>query len=389
MRRPKRLGQGLLLILVTINSPVGALWLREQSRPTSGTLSSNRLLYEDEYDFYSVHRHVWRKLRELFGLSDEEVQSLIFERHDFPPENIEVTTSPAPNQGAPSLSPSPNVSPGLPTTSDAPSSGSVDTNAPSIPTVSKAPSSGGNSESPAATRPTGGRPTVSKAPSLDTSVPSAFGGPTTSLLPTASTSPAIGTTVPSIGGPTTVAPSATAVPSLAAGPTGLPVPTVSRAPSAGTFGPSLAAGPTAVPVPTLSSAPTLSTGTVVPTGPQTVEEFLTATLTDDGTISVDGTPQNQALIALESNFPDLSPNNGPEERQLIQEIYALNTLFFSTNGTNWAEVTGWTGPDPVCTPWVGITCGSAPETVISIDLTGLDLIGTIPSEIRGLSSLGT
>jgi hypothetical protein len=114
MRRLHRLARGLFLIAVTIviNSPVGALWLREKAKPVSEDGSHNGLLYEDEvYDYYSVHHHVWRKLRELFGLSDEEVQSLIFERHDFPPEAMEVTTSPAPNQGMPSLSPSPNTSP--------------------------------------------------------------------------------------------------------------------------------------------------------------------------------------------------------------------------------------------------------------------------------------
>jgi hypothetical protein len=121
-----------------------------------------------------------------------------------------------------------------------------------------------------------------------------------------------------------------------------------------------------------------------------VEEFLTATLTDGGELTTAGTPQNQALVSLQANFPDLDPSQGEEAQTEILQIYALNTLYFSTNGTSsWADKTGWTGPDPVCTPWFGVSCSDTGTLVLGVDLTDNDLVGELTSEIRGLASLRT
>jgi hypothetical protein len=124
-------------------------------------------------------------------------------------------------------------------------------------------------------------------------------------------------------------------------------------------------------------------------GNQTILQFLTSTLTDDGSLTKVGSPQNLALAALQTNFPKLDPNNGPTDQKSISEIYALNTLYFSSNGTNWLQSTDWTGPKAVCTPWLGVTCDAAKVSVTGVNLTKLELSGTIPSEIRGLRSLGT
>jgi len=71
-------------------------------------------------------------------------------------------------------------------------------------------------------------------------------------------------------------------------------------------------------------------------------------LTDGGELQVAGTPQNEALLSLQSNFPDLLPTAGPAAQVEIMQIYSLDTLYFATNGTlGWGDSTGWIGPGTV------------------------------------------
>ena len=126
------------------------------------------------------------------------------------------------------------------------------------------------------------------------------------------------------------------------------------------------------------------------TPPETVEEFLTQKLTHDGSLETPGTPQNEAFTSLSTNFPNLVyPDNSAE----ITQIYALSTLFFATNGTNWRMREAWPGPNPVCgqvgvtDAWFGVMC-NANGFVINLDLRENDLFGDLPSEIRGLTTLG-
>ena len=119
---------------------------------------------------------------------------------------------------------------------------------------------------------------------------------------------------------------------------------------------------------------------------ETRKEFLERTLSADGVIDVVGSAQNQAYVALELNFPNLEPNNG--DQQKIAEIYALNTLYYALNGTEWKERSGWASAMDVCDgSWEGVVCND--EGVVSmLNLTDNDLMGTLPSEIKGLSGLG-
>jgi hypothetical protein len=122
-----------------------------------------------------------------------------------------------------------------------------------------------------------------------------------------------------------------------------------------------------------------------------VEAFLTATVTDDGALQEPGTPQNLALQDILTNFPDLDPNNGEADQLLINEIYALTTLFYATSGENWRQRDAWPGPGMPCgvdTIWFGLSC-DASNRVIAIELATNDLMGQLPSEIRVLPQLGT
>jgi hypothetical protein len=122
-----------------------------------------------------------------------------------------------------------------------------------------------------------------------------------------------------------------------------------------------------------------------------VAEFLTSTLTDDGSLQQAGTPQNQAFLQLEATNPNLDANL-PADQIEISQRYSLNTLYYANNGPSWANSGGWTTAIPICdvasaTSWFGITCDTTGTLVTQLAMRQNGLIGTLPSEIRGLASL--
>ena len=237
------------------------------------TLLRHRRLASGEHEESSV----WSFLRRLNPLPKEEVNAIIFERHDFPYPDKEATFSP--------------------------------------------------------------RPTLSPAP----------GGSITSA--------------PTLAGPITQAPTSVGLSTL--------LPTVVSSP----------------PV----SLPTVAPGTIAPTSPsETVQEFLTRTLTDDGALTTPGTPQNQAYTYFTTSYPAITTVDSDEVRAFFSTVYSLSVVYYSTGGTTWRDRTGWVGPTPPfgiqgSDAWVGVSCT---DTVIqSLVLPENDLLGALPSEIRGLSTL--
>jgi hypothetical protein len=88
-----------------------------------------------------------------------------------------------------------------------------------------------------------------------------------------------------------------------------------------------------------------------PSGDSTIEKFLTNELTTGEDIKRDGSPQRNALLALQKTNPDLDPSI-PEDRNVIRIRYALNVLYYFTAGDLWLAKDGWTtGADP-CS-WFG------------------------------------
>ena len=68
------------------------------------------------------------------------------------------------------------------------------------------------------------------------------------------------------------------------------------------------------------------------------------------------------------------------------EEAALVDLYQGTNGTAWADSTGWlVDPDP-CT-WFGVTCDGAGNTVEALDLSGNNLNGPLPPSLGDLANL--
>ena len=74
---------------------------------------------------------------------------------------------------------------------------------------------------------------------------------------------------------------------------------------------------------------------------------------------------------LNSNSSELDPNDPDDQIDILQR-YALNTLYFSTNGINWNSNELWTSENNPCgttnnngveNAWFGILCDSEQKVV--------------------------
>lgn len=298
-----------------------------------------------------------RHLSSIFQLRDEDTDYAMLRRHHESPDERNVfvfqatnrpTASPGDGTDAPTVAPAPVVTP-----APAPITPTTITGAPSQdPSIQPTRDLGDGTDVP--TSATSPPPTTNDA----------SGAPTLS--------PGDGTDQPTTNG-ATVAPTGSAVPSPQPSSFGSSV--VSLAPSN---------SDQTTESPSTSSAPSSL-------GDLTLETFLFQSLTDDGSLTTAGTPQNQALVALSESNPDLDPNIALNQVEIVQR-YALNTLYFSTSGSEWIVNSLWTSASPICgaTPestWHGVVCSEDGQNVERLVLAGNDLLGRLPSEIRALSSL--
>jgi hypothetical protein len=98
----------------------------------------------------------------------------------------------------------------------------------------------------------------------------------------------------------------------------------------------------------------------------------------------DSSPQSQALDWILSDL--FSSSDGLSEDRLVQR-FALATLYYSTNGTNWDHV-GWLNSTNECL-WDrnDIVCSPEPPEVEGLDLSEDSLSGRIPIELSLLTQL--
>jgi hypothetical protein len=403
-------------------------YLPDQWNIYDGRTSTARLKYQQRRlpqqssSWYtSVHRFMW-------SLTDEEVQERIFERHDDePPTRSAITPAPvlttvpqpvvntptvklpssiaepsiqtptAPTNKitkAPAIVVSPTVPATiLPTISAVPDGGAKvttvpfgqvsPTKTPVIGGVTETPdSTGGSSKEPSAVVPTTMQ-SLSPVPSM-IPAPSISGNETTIVptitIPTLLPNSTMTTEAPSVMNGTSMSELPSLVPNLAV-PTDPNQNETSRPPST--------ANETIV-TDTPSLSPNVNSSvSLVPTPIESTQRYIERVLQlEADTLLEPNTYRNQAYTSLTETFPDLTPMNN-NQLEIIQ-IYSLNTMYYTLNGTEWKQRTSWTtGPNEPCTNpvWYGVTC-STDGVITKLDLSNNDLLGTIPPDISGLSNLG-
>ncbi|NDY94378.1 VWA domain-containing protein, partial [Wenzhouxiangella limi] len=80
-----------------------------------------------------------------------------------------------------------------------------------------------------------------------------------------------------------------------------------------------------------------------------------------------------------------NPNGNFAQYETASDRDALTALYNSTNGVNWANNTGWLGPEGTECSWFGVRCSNGSVTEIVLEENGLS--GLIPPEIGQLRNL--
>lgn len=280
-----------------------------------------------EASIFDLRRHVTNFVRLLRGISAEETEKAIDERHSEPVMERNVfghTGVPSPTISTNPVTAAPSV---VTPVTDAPTTSAVTTAVPSTPII------------------------VTLAPT-----PIQTGGIST-LAPTSPATVVPSTSTPTLAGLVTLAPTTNANGST-------------------TLAPSAAANST-----------TLSPTGIG--NEEAITSYLEVNVSPGGQLRTAGTAQNNALNSVVQNFGSLDPAD-PASALILKNAYALNTIYHSCGGGLWFMNTNWNSAIPPCDvamPWFGVTC-DATGGVSNITLSGNDAVGNLPSEIRALTTLG-
>ena len=137
-------------------------------------------------------------------------------------------------------------------------------------------------------------------------------------------------------------------------PTQPPSPRPTPAPFPATSRPTRQGGGTDPPLPTLSPINTVSPTPFDCLVGTTIEDFLLqqlSTITSATLLTNPSTPQGRAFQFMVNDplQPDVCTY------PTLNQRYAMATIYYSTNGANWADDTGWVSALNECS-WRGVTC---------------------------------
>ena len=218
-------------------------------------------------------------------------------------------------------------------------------------------------------------PSTSLSPS-DSSMPSA--SPSTSDEPSDSPSEsAQPSSQPSLTPSESAQPSSmpSLVPSESSQPSSMPslVPSESSQPSSM---PSVSVAPSVSAQPSSSSMPSFTRATKI------MNLLLSADVLSEGALDNEDSPQGKAFLWVTTSPLQLQP--GDNDAQIIQQ-YILAVFYYATNGAGWKDNNGWLGSETECN-WFRVDCIGG--VVTKLKPYGNNLVGSIPSEVGSLDSLG-
>ena len=120
--------------------------------------------------------------------------------------------------------------------------------------------------------------------------------------------------------------------------------------------------PTNAPVPDPTSAPVDGGCASMPRAEAMVDTL--SSVTDSATLTNPSTPQGMAYQWLLDTDPaQIDPCTYPT----VEQRYALTTMYYSTNGDDWTETSGWLTGANECM-WFGVSCGSDQVTDIALGM---------------------
>eukprot|EP00975_Prorocentrum_lima_P025737 5415218-Prorocentrum_lima.AAC.1 len=112
---------------------------------------------------------------------------------------------------------------------------------------------------------------------------------------------------------------------------------------------------------------------------------LLLTVSSDDALNNKDSPQGKASLWVtidDTISPPLQP--GTNDDQIIQR-YVLAAFYYATSGDGWTNGNGWLGSETEC-DWDRVDCSG--DVVTKLQPYANNLVGSIPSEVGSLDSLG-
>ena len=113
---------------------------------------------------------------------------------------------------------------------------------------------------------------------------------------------------------------------------------------------------------------------------------LLLTVSSEDALNNKGSPQGKASLWVtidDTISPPLQP--GTNDAQIIQR-YVLAAFYYATGGAGWTDKEGWLESSNEC-DWFRVICNDG-GVVTRLYPFGNNLVGSIPSEVGSLDSLG-
>jgi hypothetical protein len=108
---------------------------------------------------------------------------------------------------------------------------------------------------------------------------------------------------------------------------------------------------------------------------------LLLTVSSEDALNNKGSPQEKAFLWVTT-----TPLQPGEDNDQITQQYILAVFYYATGGDGWTNSNRWLGSSNEC-DWFKVVCNDS-GVVTKLSPYGNNLVGSIPSEVGSLDSLG-